>query len=178
MDTTSSTWLARITRTFSDGKWRALDTMSMRAVLGALQAIAATTIECELSREFGVQWIPRADGRGNEIRGVTQAQMDAYSTRTVQVHEKERELAQGWERRHGRAPTSRELLYIANDATLRSRKGKDAERVDWDALAARWDATLGGQLAGIALAVLNARGSGATAVAGVDGPGAAGPLSR
>jgi hypothetical protein len=29
--------------------------------------------------------------------------MDAYSTRTVQVHEKERELAQAWERRHGRA---------------------------------------------------------------------------
>jgi TrwC relaxase. len=103
-------------------------------------------VECELTREFGVAWVPRADGRGNEIAGVTQAQMDAYSTRTVQVHEKERELAQAWERRHGRAPTSRELLYIANDATLRSRKGKDAARVDWDALAARWDATLGGHL--------------------------------
>ena len=127
--------IARITRTFSDGKWRALDTMSVRAVLGALQAIAATAVECELTREFGVQWIPRADGRGNEIRGITQAQMDAYSTRTVQVHEKERELARAWERKHGRAPTSRELLHIANDATLQSRKGKDAAPVDWDALA-------------------------------------------
>ena len=63
--------IARITRTFRDGKWRALDTMSVRAVLGALQAIAATTVECELTREFGVDWIPRADGRGNEIRGIT-----------------------------------------------------------------------------------------------------------
>src|SRR6266480_6565733 len=170
--------IARITRTFRDGKWRALDTMSVRAVLGALQAVAATAVECELSREFGVAWIPRADGRGNEIRGVTQAQMDAYSTRTVQVREKERELAQAWERRHGRAPTSRELLYIADDATLRSRKGKDAARVDWDALAARWDATLGGQLAGIAATVSNSRGPGATAPAGVGGPGPAGPLSR
>jgi hypothetical protein len=61
--------------------------------------------------------------------------MNAYSTRTLQVHEKERELAQAWERRHGRAPTSRELLYIANDATLQSRKSKDAAPVDWDALA-------------------------------------------
>ena len=60
--------IARITRTFRDGKWRALDTMSVRAVLGALQAIAATTVECELTREFGVDWIPRADGRGNEIQ--------------------------------------------------------------------------------------------------------------
>jgi hypothetical protein len=170
--------IARITRTVRDGKWRALDTASLRAVLGALQGVAATAVECELTREFGVAWVPRADGRGNEIAGVTQAQMDAYSTRTVQVHEKERELARAWERRHGRAPTSRELLYIANDATLRSRKGKDAARVDWDALAARWDATLGGQLAGIAASVSNARGPGATAQAAVPGPGPAGPLSR
>jgi hypothetical protein len=102
--------IARITRTFSDGKWRALDMMSVRLVLGGLQAVAATAVECELAREFGMQWIPRADGRGNEIRGVTEAQMDAYSTRTVQVREKERELAWAWERKHGRAPTSRELL--------------------------------------------------------------------
>ena len=152
--------IARITRTFSDGKWRALDTMSVRAVLGALQAIAATAVECELTREFGVQWIPRTDGRGNEIQGITKTQMNAYSTRTVQVHEKERELARAWERRQGRAPTSRELLHIANDATLQSRKGKDAGSVDWDALAARWDTMLGGQLAGIAPTMSNARGPG------------------
>ena len=152
--------IARITRTYRDGKWRALDTMSVRAVLGALQAVAATAAECELTREFGVDWIPRADGRGNEIKGVTQAQMDAYSTRTVQVREKEHELAQAWERKHGRAPTSRELLYIANAATLQSRQGKDAGAIDWDALAAQWDATLGGELAGIAPAVSDARGPG------------------
>ena len=87
--------------------------------------------------------------------------MDAYSTRTVQVREKERELARAWERKHGRAPTSRELLHIANAATLQSRKGKDAGAIDWDALARRWDATLGGDLAGIAPAVSDARGPGA-----------------
>jgi conjugative relaxase-like TrwC/TraI family protein len=155
--------IARITRTFRDGKWRALDTMSVRGVLGALQAIAAMTVECELSREFAVAWIPRADGRGNEIRGVTQAQMGAYSTRTVQVREKERELARAWARKHGRAPTSRELLHIANAATLQSRKGKEPSAVDWDALVQRWDATLGGELAGIAPTVSDARGPGAQA---------------
>jgi hypothetical protein len=157
--------IARITRTMSDGKWRAHDTASLRAVLGALQAVAATVVECELTAEFGVAWVPRADGRRNEIAGVTQVQLDAYSTRTVRVHEKERELARAWQRRHGRAPTSRELLHIANDATLQSRKGKDAARVDWDALAARWAATLGGELAGIAPAVSDARGPDAEAPA-------------
>jgi conjugative relaxase-like TrwC/TraI family protein len=152
--------IARITRTFSDGKWRALDTASLRAVMGALQAVAATTVECELTAEFGVEWVPRPDGRGNEIMGVTQAQMTAYSTRTVAVHEKERELAQAWQQKHGRAPNSRQLLHIANDATLQSRKGKDAGEIDWDALAEKWDATIGGELAGIAHAVSNLRGHG------------------
>jgi hypothetical protein len=170
--------IARITRTFSDGKWRALDTVSLRAVLGALQAVAATSVECELTAEFGVEWIPRADGRGNEIRGVTRAQIDAYSTRTVQVHEKERELARAWELKHGRAPTSRELLRIASDATLLSRQGKDAGPVDWHALAARWDATLGGELAGIAPAVSNARGPDADTQPRAEGPGPGAPPSR
>ena len=170
--------IARITRTFRDGKWRALDTMSVRGVLGALQAVAATAVECELTREFGVDWIPRADGRGNEIRGVAQAQMDAYSTRTVQVREKERELVRAWERKHGRAPTSRELLHIANAATLQSRKGKDAGAIDWDALARRWDATLGGELAGIAPAVSNAGGPGARAGEHHAGRAPSGPPAR
>ena len=175
--------IARITRTISDGKWRAHDTASLRAVLGAMQAVAATAVECELTAEFGVAWVPRADGRGNEIRGVTQAQMDAYSTRTVQVREKERELARAWERRNGRAPNSRELYYIANKATLQSRKGKDASQIDWDALAARWDATIGGELARVAPAVSNARDPGRSATETRDGhepgsPEAGEPPSR
>jgi hypothetical protein len=132
-------------------------------------------VECELTREFSVEWVPRADGRGNEIKGITQAQMDAYSTHTVQVHEKERELARAWERKHGRAPTSRELLHIANDATLQSRTGKSPGPVDWDALAARWDVTLGGELAGIAPAVSNARGPSAQASEHHRGCAPAGP---
>jgi hypothetical protein len=157
--------IARITRMVRDGRWRAHDTASLRSIIGALQAVAATAVECELTREFGVAWIPRPDGRGNEIRGITQAQMDAYSTRmdaystrTVQVKEKEYELARAWERRHGRAPSSRELLYISQDATLRSRQSKEAGEIDWDALAERWDATIGGELAGIAPNVSSARG--------------------
>ncbi len=169
--------IARITRTVSDGKWRAHDTASLRAVLGALQGIAATAVECELTREFGMEWVPRAAGRGNEIKGITRAQIDAYSTRTVRVQEKERELARAWERRHGRAPNSRELLYIAQKATLQSRKGKDAGPVDWDALAAQWDATIGGALARVAPAVSNARGpdAGVPARDGGREPGSAEP---
>ena len=170
--------IARITRTVSDARWLAHDTASLRVVIGALQAVAATAVECELTREFGVAWVPRADGRGNEIHGITQAQIDAYSTRTVRVHEKERELARAWARRNGRAPNSRELYYIASKATLQSRAGKRAGQIDWDALAARWDATLGGELAGIAHAVSNVRGPGAGAPTGRQEREPGGPPSR
>jgi len=37
----------------------------------------------------------------------------------VQVHEKEREVARAWERKNGRAPTSRQLLHIANQQGVR-----------------------------------------------------------
>jgi hypothetical protein len=170
--------IARITRTVSDGRWRALDTACLREVPGALQAIAATVVECELTREFGVRWVPRPDGRGNEIDGITRAQMDAYSTRTAAVHEKERELARAWERRHGRAPNSRELFYLARKATLRSRKDKSAGEIDWDVLARRWDAAIGGELAGIAPAVSAMRGAAAGDVTPQDRRQPASTLSR
>ena len=162
----------------SDGRWRALDTACLREVPGALQAIAATVVECELTREFGVAWVPRPDGRGNEIDGITRAQMDAYSTRTVAVHEKERELARAWERRHGRAPNSRELFYLAQKATLRSRRDKSAGEIDWDALARRWDAAIGGELAGIAPAVSAMHGPAADGVTPDDRREPASTLSR
>jgi hypothetical protein len=38
--------IARLVRTASDGKWRALDTVCLRGVLGAVQAIVATHVEC------------------------------------------------------------------------------------------------------------------------------------
>jgi AAA domain len=104
--------------------------------------------------------------------------MDAYSTRTVAVHEKERELARSWERKNGRAPNSRQLLHIANDATLQSRHSKHAGQIDWDALAQRWDATIGGGLAGIAPAVSNTRGPDVSATGARDGGEPGDPPSR
>ena len=96
----------------------------------------------------------------------------------MQVRAKERELAQAWERKHGRAPTSRELLHIANAATLQSRKGKEPGAIDWDALARRWDATLGGDLAGISPAVSDARGLGTQAGEHHAGRAPSGPPTR
>ena len=54
--------IARLVKTVRDGKHRALDTVCLRQILGAVQAVVATHAECGLTREFGVAWV-RARGR-------------------------------------------------------------------------------------------------------------------
>ena len=141
---------ARIARTTGDGRWRALDTMALRAQLPALAAVAAAHVEAGLSREFGVAWVPRTDGKGKEIRGVTQSQMDAYSTRAEAIRDATPRYVAAWIGRYGRAPNERELLHIQQLITLATRPGKDDGVIDWDECARRWDATLGGDLARVA----------------------------
>ena len=149
--------IARLVKTVRDGRHRALDTVCLRQVLGAVQAVVATHAECGLTREFGVAWVPRADGRGNEIAGMTQEQMDAYSSRTVAISDRMPAAVESWTAKYGREPNRRELLYIRQEVTLASRDGKEDGAIDWDALAARWDARLGGELASVAPRVSDLR---------------------
>src|SRR5690349_14425889 len=79
---------ARMVRTEADGRWRALDTMALRHQLPAMQAIVTAHAEAAMTRAFGVAWVARADGAGNEIRGVTQAQMDKFSSRAQDIEPK------------------------------------------------------------------------------------------
>jgi AAA domain/TrwC relaxase len=145
---------ARMAITEADGKWRALDTMRVRGHLGGMSAVVAAYVESALTREFGVAWVRRADGMGNEIAGVTQEWKDAFSTRTKQVDVKERRLALQWQLRFGREPTAREMLFIRHTARDYSRKAKNDAQIDWDAEAAKWDAAIGGRLAEVAEAAL------------------------
>jgi conjugative relaxase-like TrwC/TraI family protein len=141
--------IARMARTDADGVWRAVDTMALRGQLGAMSAIVDARVQSALSRDFGVRWVARADGLGHEIDGITQETLDAFSTRTHTVTQAAGRLARAWERKHGRAPNAREMTYLSLKANKVTRKGKEGQ-IDWDALAAEWDATIGGQLAQIA----------------------------
>ncbi len=141
--------IARMTRTEADGVWRAVDTMALRAQIGAMAAIVDARVQSALTREFGVRWVARADGRGHEIEGIAQETLDAYSTRAHTVTRKAASLARQWTQRHGRQPNAREMLFLCDQANQITRGAKKDERIDGDALAARWDATIGGQLAQI-----------------------------
>src|SRR5215471_1133767 len=141
--------IARMARTEADGAWRAVDTMALRAHLGAFGAIQEVRVKAALSREFGVRRVPRADGAGHEIEGITQETLEAFSTRAHTVTQAQMRLAREWERKHGRAPNAREMQYLGLKANKVTRKGKEGE-IDWDKLTAEWDAIIGGQLAAVA----------------------------
>jgi AAA domain/TrwC relaxase len=157
-------------RTKSDGKWRATDTMAVRNQLPAMQAIIAAHVEAGLAREFGVTWIARPDGAGNEIRGISESEITEYSSRRESVKAAQADLARKFEANYGRTPNQRELLILHREAwaltrpakdnpALMTGEGKDA-RIDWDKAAQRWDAQLGGRLTQVALRVSNLRGPG------------------
>jgi hypothetical protein len=150
--------------TLSDGKWRATDTMAIRRQIPAIQATAAAYVEAALSREFGVEWIPRPDGMGNEIRGVTADEIDAFSSRRNSVTAKQAELAEQFRRKYGRAPNQRELLSIHRTAWAITREAKPVEPIDFDAAAREWGAEwarkFGTPLAALASRVSNMRGPG------------------
>jgi conjugative relaxase-like TrwC/TraI family protein len=145
--------VARMSRTASDGKWRAVDTKVLAAQLHAMAGVAAAHVESALSHEFGVEWTRRKDGAGNEISGVTQEQMDAYSSRRetiVSEANKPGGPVDQFRETFGRDPNQRELSRIMQSVAYSTRDAKDEEGIDWDAKTQEWDAALGGQLAGIA----------------------------
>jgi hypothetical protein len=135
--------------TVEDGKVRALDTMSLRSQLPAIQAVIAATGEAELSHRFGFEWVDRPDGKGREIKGVPQELVQWFSVRSVQVDSAVRAKAEQWERDHGTPPSEAQMRYMKDAAWYETRQGKDEGPLDWDEHAKRWDRTSGGKLAAL-----------------------------
>jgi hypothetical protein len=65
--------IARMSRTGADGRWRAVDTAGVRVQLGAVRATFGAHLRSEMSRRFGVEWVPRKEGDGFEIKGISRA---------------------------------------------------------------------------------------------------------
>jgi hypothetical protein len=144
---------ARVVHTDEDGRWRALDTVALRQELPAMQAVAVAHAEAALTRRFGLEWIPRKDGKGNEIKGISQAQMDAFPSRRETIKDAAAPPLAEFERNYGRKPNQRETGRIMQQVTLATREGKEETHIPWDEYALRWDAQAGGDLAQIARSV-------------------------
>jgi hypothetical protein len=128
-------------QTERDGKWRKLDSRSLYRFQGAAAAVAAAVTELELTRTLGVYWIPRADGNGREIAGITQAQMDTFSSRRQTIIEEARQVAAERERETGRKPDARQMYRIQKDIAYRTRQAKTGEPLDLKGKLTQWAET-------------------------------------
>jgi hypothetical protein len=147
-------------QTERDGAWRKLDSKTLYRWRRAAAGIAAAEMEAALTRDLRVAWVPRADGHGREIAGVSQELMERFSARRREISEQARRVAEQRERETGRRPDAWQMARIQQDVTLRTRQHKPETPLDLSASLRAWeqaarDADLG-DLAAIPDAVMAA----------------------
>jgi conjugative relaxase-like TrwC/TraI family protein len=123
---------ARMVRTEADGRWRALDTMALRHQLPAMQAIVTAHAEAAMTRAFAVAWVPRADGAGNEIAGITQEQMDEFSSRVQDIEPKMDALVREFTAEYGTRRTVRKCAQCTRRRGTRDHSPGDSWEPSWE----------------------------------------------
>ena len=158
--------IARMSLTERDGKWRSLDTMALRAQIGAVRGIVTAHAESALTRTFGVDWEPRADRDGsthNEIKGITRAQIEIYSSRAQQIDEELGKALDAWRAQHpGLEPSRRVVMAAHHEVWALTRNDKPEGTIDYAKYAGTWDTKWesedGTRLAAVAGKVSDLRG--------------------
>lgn len=132
----------------SDGNWRSLDSRAIHQYRGAAGAIGERTMEAHLSRSLGVRWVPREDGHGREIAGVSRELCDELSSRRRAITGQLEKMVDGYRARYGVEPTAYQLRKWSQQATLDTRSAKDYGGESLEQRAARWDAVAGAAIQG------------------------------
>lgn len=120
--------------------WRTLDGAALYAAKPAAGAIAERTLAEYLTTQLGIEILPRPDGNGWEIAGVSEDLRDLFSSRRRAIEPQVRELIAQYESKHGRAPHARAVWSMAQFVTLDSRQAKTHSAPGRETLLARWEA--------------------------------------
>jgi conjugative relaxase-like TrwC/TraI family protein len=126
----------------ADDKWRTPD---FRALHNQRLSIAA-----QVDREFesrliarGYPMVPREDGNGSEIGGVSRQVMDLFSSRTAALTPQVQQMAAAYEAKYGHAPSKRTLWLMDQQAAQRTRRPKaEAKKIHGDGQDAGQEARL------------------------------------
>ena len=86
-------------------------------------------------------WVPRADGHGREIAGISQELMDAFSSRRQTITADARAVAAEREAQTGRRPDARQMYRIQKDIAYRTRAAKPEAPLDIRAKLREWEQT-------------------------------------
>ena len=111
----------------ADGKWRTLDSRTLHTQRLGVAPVADRGMETRLAA-LGYAMVPRADGNGAEVGGVSQDVMDLFSSRAVAVTGELKRLALEYEDKHGKPPSRRTLWLLHQQAGQNTRRTKNQAR--------------------------------------------------
>jgi conjugative relaxase-like TrwC/TraI family protein len=111
----------------ADDKWRTLDSRSLHNQRLAVAPVADRILETRLS-DLGYAMVPRADGNGAEVGGVSQEVIDLFSSRAVAITGELDRLAREYQAVHGKPPSRRTLWLLHQQAGQNTRRTKAQAR--------------------------------------------------
>jgi conjugative relaxase-like TrwC/TraI family protein len=116
-----------------DGRWLAIDGRVLFKATVAASETYNTALEHHLHDRLGIRFTERADTDPllrpiREIVGVEPDLNRRWSARRASIESRRGELAQQFQRDHGRPPTPVEMLHLAQQATLETRNAKHEPR--------------------------------------------------
>jgi conjugative relaxase-like TrwC/TraI family protein len=116
------------------GKWLSIYGTVLHQHVVATSEAYNTALEAHLRENLGVRFVdvPRAGGKRpvREISGVDAALCARWSRRRSDIEDRHRELAEEFTARHGRPPTAKESIALAQRANLETREAKHEPRLE------------------------------------------------
>ena len=111
----------------ADDKWRTLDSRSLHHQRLAVGPVTDRGVETRLSA-LGYAMVPRADGNGAEVGGVSQDIMDLFSSRSRALTPELKALISQYQTTHGRPPSKRTIWLLGQQAARNTRRIKAEAR--------------------------------------------------
>jgi len=111
----------------ADGKWRTLDSRGLHNQRLAVAPVTDRIVETRLSA-LGYAIVPRADGNGAEVGGVSQDVMDLFSSRSRALTPELKALIGQFQKIHGKPPSKRTIWLLGQQAAQNTRRTKAEAR--------------------------------------------------
>jgi hypothetical protein len=111
----------------ADEKWRTLDSRSLHNQRLAVAPVTDRITETRLSA-LGYAMVPRLDGNGAEVGGVSQQVMDLFSSRSRALTPELKQMIRQYTDKHGKPPSKRTIWLLGQQAAQNTRRTKAEAR--------------------------------------------------
>ena len=111
----------------ADQTWRTLDSRSLHNQRLAVAPVTDRSVETRLSA-LGYAMVPREDGNGAEVGGVSQDVMDLFSSRSRALTPELKALIGQYQKKHGNPPSKRTIWLLGQQAAQNTRRTKAEAR--------------------------------------------------